>query len=126
MTEETILYRQVHPHFVSDDKPTSQAFRPSTKDDKQLSVDDGDQTNPQDAYRHYTEDLGLRSTGVAAITKAECQQAGLKVRPDPLPNNPAHAVIDYSGLSRGEIDDVADKLKLSAVSRGWAYRPPPE
>lgn len=126
MTDETLLYRQVHPNFASNNKPNSQAFRPSTKDEKQLSVDDGDQTSPEQAYCHYTETLGLRSAGVVAVTKAECQQVRLTVRPDPLPENPAHTVIDYSGLSRGEINDAADKLKLSAVSRGWVYRPPPE
>ena len=42
MTSETLLLRQIHPSFVQKGRVTSQAFRPTPKDEHLLSVDNGD------------------------------------------------------------------------------------
>jgi len=42
MTDETLVHRQIHPSFVQAGFPTSQAFRPTPKDESKLSVYDGD------------------------------------------------------------------------------------
>lgn len=49
MTPQTQLLRQIHPNFVQAGRVTSQAFRPTPKDENHLSVYDGDQIQPEAA-----------------------------------------------------------------------------
>ena len=102
MTGATFLLRQVHPSFVQAGFVTSQAFRPTPKDESELSVYDGDQITPENAFIHYTTQLKSISVGTVAVTVEECTEESLPVRPDPEPF-PEHAVIDFGGLysSRG-------------------------
>ena len=74
MTPTTFLLRQVNPNWVREGRITSQVFRPMPKDKGQLSVYDGDQMTPQQAYAHYTQQLALNSVGIMAVTVAECEK----------------------------------------------------
>ena len=121
MNDATLLLRQIHPGFLQNDRVTSQAFRPTPKDEKKLSVYDGDLTTPGQSYRHYTEELRLSSTGVMAVTASECRAIDLSPASDPEPF-PEHAVIDFSGLSEKAIKTKAKILKSRAMARGWLYR----
>lgn len=78
--------------------------------------------SPEDAWLHFTRDIGFKSAGVVGVSVAECNQLELPVRPDPNPF-PEHAVIDFTGLSRGAMERKADALKILAITRGWLYRP---
>lgn len=118
MNDATLLLRQIHPGFVQDNRPSSQAFRPTPKDEKKLSVYDGDQITPGNAWQHYTDDLGLHSCGVMAISAAECNTLDLPVHPDPEPF-PEHALIDFSAHSKGATEKKAKLLKARAEVRGW-------
>ena len=122
MNDLTLLYRQVHPSWVSGGEITSQAFRPTTKDNNLLSVYDGDQITAGAAWQHYTRDLGFASSGVVAVSAADCRDVQLPVKPDPAPF-PEHAVIDFTGLSRSAIERKADYLKSAAIGRGWLFVP---
>ena len=121
MNDATLLLRQIHPTFLQNDRVTSQAFRPTPKDQKRLSVYDGDLTTPSESYRHYTKELRLSSTGVMAVSVEECRAISLEPVPDPEPF-PEHAVIDFSGLSEKSIKTKAKILKAKATARGWLYR----
>ena len=52
MNNETLLLRQIHPSFIQAGHITSQAFRPTPKDQNKLSVYDGDQISAEDAWQH--------------------------------------------------------------------------
>jgi hypothetical protein len=117
----TLLLRQIHPGFVQDGRPSSQAFRPTPKDEQKLSVYDGDQITPADAFDHYTKDLMLGSSGVLAVTLAECETLELPVTPDPTPF-PEHALIDFSVHGKSATEKKAKQLKAKAEARGWLYR----
>lgn len=121
MTNETKLYRQVHPAWIRLGRVTSQAFRPTAKDMQQLSVYDGDQISPEDAFEHYSQ--SHESLGVLAVTVGQCEQLGLGVIPDPLPY-PEHVTIDFSQFSTLETRRRAKKLTELAEDRGWQYRIP--
>lgn len=121
MNDATLLLRQIHPTFLQNDRPTSQAFRPTPKDEKKLSAYDGDLATPEQSYRHYTEELRLSSTGVMAVSVEECRVIDLEPVSDPEPF-PEHAVIDFSGLSEKSIKTKAKILKARATARGWLYR----
>lgn len=121
MTSETLLLRQIHPSFVQDGFVTSQAFRPTPKDESKLSVYDGDMIGPEDAWEHFTTQLGCRSIGTMALSVAECQQENLPALSDPEPF-PEHAIIDFSGLTEKICRTKSKQLQAKVVSRGWLYQ----
>jgi hypothetical protein len=126
--EDEVLLRQVHPTFVRDGRVSSQAFRPTPKDQKQLSVAQGSKTTPQAAFELHTQCKKLASIGTWAVTVGECQALTLTVRPDPLLAGdcpePAHALIDFSALSNSKIDAHGTRLARHANERGALYPQP--
>lgn len=116
-----MLLRQVHPTWIDDGRPTSQAFTPSPKDHSKLSVYDGDQIEAAEAWRHFTQEQGLSSIGVLAVTVAECVALSVEARPDPAPFK-EHAVIDFGALAGNPAKKVGRKLRDKAMDRGWLHR----
>lgn len=133
MTPDTLLFRQVNPSWVRSGRVTSQAFTPTKKDKKRLSVYDGDKITAEDAWKHYVRELELVSIGVLAVTVAECDSQTLPVEPDP-DRFPAHAVIKFDNnsnaqierkakhLSNAQTERKAKHLKRLAETRGWQYQ----
>ena len=123
MVAETLLLRQVHPQFMQRGRTTSQAFRPTPKDEKKLSVYDGDLISPEDSFRHYRRVLKFESVGVLGVTVGECGEQGLPVAPDPQ-TFAEHALIDFSEISNSQIEKKSKLLRDSAQKRGWLYEEP--
>lgn len=121
MNDNTIVYRQIHPTFVQAGFPTSQAFRPTPKDECLLSVYDGDLISSEKAWGHYTGELGLASVGVMGLTVSECAAESLPVRSDPV-RFPEHAVIDFASLTDKECRNKSKRLQSKAIKRDWLYR----
>lgn len=122
MNAGTLLHRQVHPSWVQEGRVSSQAFKPTSKDEKCLSVYDGDQIDAEAAWQHYVNDLGFRSIGVLAVTVGECEVVELTVAPDP-DTFPEHVCIDFRGLTNRQIENKARILNSKARSRGWQFLP---
>ena len=120
MNECTLLLRQIHPHWIQSNKVTSQAFKPTSKDNKQLSVYDGNQITAEASWQHYTETLECQSAGVMAVNVKECQSLALPVKPDPS-LYPQHVLVEFVDCSRSEIATKAKRLKQYAEARGWQY-----
>jgi hypothetical protein len=118
---DTLLYRQIHPNFIQNGRPTTQAFRPTLKDENQLSAYDGDKIEARASWEHYTLILKYSSAGVMAVTNAECSAQSLPVIADGKPF-PEHCLIDFSSLKRSEIEKAAKVLASCAVARDWQYR----
>lgn len=129
---DEILLRQVHPSFLRDGRPSSQAWKPTRKDEGCLSVARGSLTSPQAAFDHHTQQMRLASAGTWAVTVAECRTEELRAYPDPLTSTPrvaadlAHAFIDFTGLSNSRIEAKAVRLARHAVERGCMYSAPGE
>ena len=121
MNSDTLLLRQIHSSFVQQGRVTSQAFRPTPKDEHKLSMYDGDQISAERSYRHYTESIGFASAGVLGVTVAECRELELAVVPNPEPF-PEHVLVDYSAFDRNVVETKAKLLKAKAESRGWLFR----
>ncbi len=121
MNDTTLLLRQIHPSFCQNGQVSSQAFRPTPKDEKQLSVYDGDVIAPHHAWAHFTRRSNCTSEGVMGITVAECAALDLPAYPDPAPF-PEHAVIDFSACSTGQVEKKAKLLRAKATARDWLYR----
>ena len=124
MDAHTLLLRQVNPGWVQSGRVTSQAFKPTLKDEKKLSVYDSNLINAEQSWRHYTQTLLLASTGVLAVSVEESESVGLPARSDPTPF-PEHAVIDFEGFSNSQTESKAKRLRNFADVRGWLYRMEP-
>jgi hypothetical protein len=122
MTGTTLLLRQIHPTFVQAGFATSQAFRPTPKDESKPSVYDGDQIAAETSFNHYTTVWKLESVGTMALTVDDCAAESLLASPDPLEDCLQHAVIDFTGLSAGQCEKKGKKLKAKAEARGWLYQ----
>ena len=122
MNAGTLLHRQVHPSWVQEGRATSQVFKPTSKDEKCLSVYDGDQIDAEAAWRHYVETSGYNSIGILAVTVGECENLELTVAPDP-DAFPEHVCIDFRGLAKRQIEKKAKTLNSKARSRGWQFCP---
>jgi hypothetical protein len=124
---DELLLRQVHPAWVRDGRPSGQAFRPTAKDNGRLSVARGALTTAQAAYEHYTTCLGFQSAGTWAVTVGECRRLSLPTEADPIPAapdqpaDPAHAVIQFSGLPKAQVEAKGAKLARFANERGRLY-----
>ena len=121
MNSDTSLLRQINPAWRQEGRVTSQAFRPTPKEEKRLSVYDGDLITAEKAWEHFTSSLGCSSIGVLAVTVEECARHELPATLDPNPF-PEHAVIDFAGFSENQIKKKAKYLKTAAESRGWQYQ----
>ena len=124
MTDATLLLRQIHPSFVQDGYPTSQAFRPTPKDKSKLSVYNHDSIKPEASFVHYTSVWKLASAGTMALTVVECKGEELPVQDDPLPDCPEHAVIDFTDITDNVCRKKSKKLQARAIARGWLYEAP--
>ena len=87
-----------------------------------MSVYDGSLITPEDAWKHYTNNLNLLSIGVLSVKVAECRMLELPVVSD-AETFREHAIIDFSGLSRKQIERKANALKTVANRRDWQFRP---
>ncbi len=121
MNNNTVLLRQIHPGFVQQGRVTSQAFRPTPKDERKLSMYDGDQISAERSFQHYTNTPSCLSAGVLGVTVAECQELDLPTMPDPEPFI-EHVLIDYSAFDKKVVEKKAKLLKAKAETRGWLFR----
>lgn len=121
MNDLTLLLRQIHPSFIQAGRITSQAFRPTPKDENKLSVYDGDQITAEAAWKHFTGNPDCRSAGIMAVTKGQCVDLALDVIANGEPF-PEHASIDYSTFAKSEVEKKAKVLKGYAQARGWLYQ----
>ena len=125
MNAETLLLRQVNPQFIQQGRVVSLAFRPMPKDTGLLSVYDGDQIEPEAAWRHFTPNLGYASSGTWAVTVAEAAALDLPAMPKPLEDFPEHAAIDFTAHDDKTQKAKAKLLAAKADTRGCLFAAPP-
>ena len=123
MQASTLLLRQVHPSWFKEGHVLSIAFRPFPKDEGLLSAYDGDLIQPEPSYVHYTQKLGYASAGVWAVSLAEAEACELSARPDPLPDFPEHAVIDFTLHAEKQQKAKSKILAAKAEARGYLFAP---
>lgn len=120
MTATTLVFRQIHPSFVKLGRVTSQAFRPTPKDQQKLSVYNGDLITAPASWEHYRT-RQLESVGVMAVTVEECTKQDLVVRSSPQ-EFAEHAEIDFLDFTSNQCEKKAKKLREVADHRGWLYQ----
>jgi hypothetical protein len=121
MTPDTLLLRQIHPSFIQDGRVTSQAFRPTPKDEFLLSVDDGDRVTAEASWQRFMVNPACKSVGVQALSLAECAAQELTVIEDGNPH-PEHCSVDFTAFDRKAIEKKSKLLRAQAETRGWLFR----
>lgn len=117
---DEILLRQAHPAWMDEGRPVSRHFLPNSKDGGQLSSDRGNLTTPREAYEAYLA-KERKTAGTWGVSVAEYRAEGLDCFSDPLDDNPAHAVIDFSSHDEKVQKNLSKKLYRKAVDRGCLY-----
>lgn len=121
---EELLWRNVNPNWLDQGRLTSQAYRPTPKDRKHLSVAREARVSAAAHYTEFTDSFGLASAGVWAVTVEECTTVGVQVvydensptRPDPCPTGHTH--LDFTGLSSNRAKRIGGILRDKAEARG--------
>jgi hypothetical protein len=114
--------RQVHPNWLKEGQPSSQAFKPTPKDEGKLSTARGAKTTPENAFVRHTDTLGLQSAGTwaASVEEVEATPVPLEAYGDPVTEpapDPAHAFIEYPD-DRKIVETKAKILRAKAGDRG--------
>jgi hypothetical protein len=126
---DELLLRQVNPAFVRDGRPSSQVFRPTPKDEGMVSVNRGSRCTAEAAYQQFITRPECRSCGVLAVSVAECAAEQLAALDAPLIadddgcDDPAHAIIDFRGISKNAAEKKAGRLGRIAEVRGFLFGP---
>jgi hypothetical protein len=115
-----LLFRQVHPKWIDDGSPTSQAFVPTKKDAGALSIARGSLTTAERAFQHHTTVLNLESAGSWAVTVGEAETAGLRSFGERPTGNP-HGFIDFRELGRKASERAGKILLARARDRGCLH-----
>ena len=121
MTPDTLLLRQIHPSFIQDGRVTSQAFRPTPKDEFLLSVDDGDRVTAEASWQRFITNPACKSVGVQAVSQAECTAQELTVIEDGKPH-PEHCSVDFTAFDKKAIEKKSKLLRAQAETRDWLFR----
>ncbi len=121
MTPDTLLLRQIHPSFIQDGRVTSQAFRPTPKDEFLLSVDDGDRVSADASWQCFIANPACKSVGVQALSQGECAAQELTVIEDGKPH-PEHCSVDFTAFDKKAIEKKSKLLRAQAETRGWLFR----
>lgn len=128
---DELLLRNINPGFVHNGQPSSQAFKPTSKDNGLLSVSQSTKRSAEEAFRFFTETLKLESSAVYAVSVGECLEHEVVPHEDPLTtecdgiHDDSHACIDFRSRNNSQTDRVAKRLKKKAIDRGIQYSPPP-
>jgi len=124
--QDEVLFRQIHPDSLQDGEPASDRFRPSERDANKLSTDRSSLTTAADAHALFTS-TGKKSAAVFGLTVGEFLTESIPCVEDPVkdapefPDNPAHALADYSAHERNKQKVIAKRLKRLALARGCLH-----
>ena len=136
MTDQ-LFFRSCSPSDVwwdrDNDKPSSQLFTPTPKDQGKLSVASSKKTSAENFYREFTQELNLESRGIWAVSEMELQPVpnvkdgeGDPVTIDCIedegPSKPTgHCLMDLTGHSNSRIKKIAKSLRNCAHERGMLH-----
>ena len=132
MTDNAMMYRSkyfgpvveisraVPPDHARGGVVSRQAFGPTQDEDYKLSVDDPNICHPSETKARRERERGRPIAGIWMVSRVDFRQLDGRDIVDPLPENPAHTLLDYSHLSRGQRRDVARRVAAFANGCVWS------
>jgi hypothetical protein len=118
-----LLMRQVHPSQITEGRPAQSTFTPTDNDNGLLSADRESLISPKMAYERYLRNKNLAAAGGTwGVSVKEFLDLGLKSHADPLPENMAHALVDFTLVADRKQWRAKGKLVYArARDRGRLY-----
>jgi O-acetyl-ADP-ribose deacetylase (regulator of RNase III) len=117
---DELLLRQVIAIWIQEGRPASRAFQPNSNDEGQLSSDRNSMLTPREAFEAYIAS-GRNSDGVWAVSVGEYASAAVNAYSDPLPDNKAHALVDYAPYTQKDWRRLSKQFRAHAERRGRLY-----
>ena len=112
---DDVLYRRLHASAVDGDRVTRAAFMTNGQYDRELSVQLAKLLmSPEDCLRDRPD------FGVGALNVADVMRLGFEVAPDPLPNDPAHALV--IGANDKQMARALARMTTILIAPGAAAR----
>lgn len=124
---DELLWRNAHPDWFVNGKLSSQAFRPTPKDQKKLSSARESKVSVEENFREFTEDFNLASVGVWAVSVGEAEDQTIQAVYDenssstPTPCLTGHASLDFTAVSNNQVKRIGGKLRDRAENRGLQH-----
>lgn len=116
---DELMMRQVHPNLIHEGRLWSGAFTPTQKDSGLLSADRSSIITPRDAYERYLKTKLLNQAGGTwAVSVSEFKSIDLLCYSDPVQDNTAHALVDYSSKEPNVRKILGKAAYAKASARG--------
>ena len=119
MRPDTTLYRQIPNPWIKNGTITTQAFKPTTKDENKLSLAHGGMITAQESMDRHRKD-GFKSDGVASLLVAEFQEVDIEPVLDGKPYRDHVSAPFDPNWPRKTVENKAKALKAKAK---WAISP---
>jgi hypothetical protein len=130
---DELVWRNVNPKFIESGVVSSQAFRPTPKDKRKMSGAREDKVSADKHFHEFTNDLGLESAGVWAVSVREANAQDVRCvydaeslnrPPDPCPTG--HTYFDFQPHGNSAQRRIGRILSDNAQQRGRKHPPPDE
>lgn len=127
--QKELLWRNAHPTWIVDGELTSQAFRPTPKDQQKLSTAREDKVSAEDSFKEFTETFEFESVGVWAVSVGDVKKQGLRsIYDESSPSTPkpclkGHTSIDFTSVSNNQAKRIGGRLRDRAETRGRQHPP---
>lgn len=116
------LLRNLHPQDFDNGRINSTTFNPSESHDFRLSLDKASVSSAEQTYTRHIG-LGLSSVAVCGVHVSDFTLQSVSCYDDPLPDNPAHVLADYSPFGTSARKRIARRLADRAMTYGLDYQP---
>ena len=122
LTADEILHRQCNSKTIQDGRPWSRLFSPTDRDAGLLSADRESLRSAKEAYEAYLAAKGAGSSaGAWGVSVNEFLDLDLFCYADEIAGNDAHALIDFSSLTKDESLEKAKLARDKALNRNRLY-----
>lgn len=124
---DELLTRQVHPSQMTEGRPSARSFTPTERDAGHLSADRNSLLSPREAYERYLRQKQLKEAGGTwGVSLQEFANLGLASYADPIPDNSAHALVDFTSAGDAKRQQTVGKLAYAKAKARGRLHPPPD
>jgi hypothetical protein len=108
---------------MAEGRPSARSFTPTESDEGHLSADRESLLSPREAYERYLQRKHLTEAGGTwGVSIEEFASLGLASYADPIPDNPAHVLVDFTTAGDAKKQQTVGKLAYAkAKARGRLY-----
>lgn len=122
---DELLTRQVHPSQMAEGRPSARSFTPTDTDQGHLSADRESLLSPREAYEQYLARKQLTEAGGTwGVSIQEFSDLGLASYTDPVPDNVAHVLVDFTSAGDAKKQQAMGKVAYAKAKARGRLHPP--